>query len=79
MTKVTTLGQLQGNAPENKKIEFVKVLLSDGELSDIPMAPNKFTDIILLTRGDVYDVFYAYKDEYHNGCVYLGHFNDGIV
>lgn len=83
MTKVTILGE-ETFIPEKKKIEFKKVLLTDGSFSDLPMQPSKFDNIILLTRamgaGDyIYDIMYAYRQQPSNGCVYLGHFNDGIV
>lgn len=76
-TKVTRLTETAQT--EKKKIEFKHCLLSSGQLTDTPNKPESFTNIVLLRHGNPYDVFYAYCGGADNGCVYLGHFNDGVV
>lgn len=80
MTKVTIIGQTQGVEPEKKKIEFVKCL-SNGKWTNIMQSqePNQWDNIVLL-KLDYYgnDLMYAYSGE-RFFCLFLGHFNDGIV
>lgn len=75
MTKVTVIGQ----QPEKKKIEFVKLLGVDG-WEGFGSTPNNWDNIVLLSRLGDYDTMFAYNDSNPiDGCIYLGHFNDGVV
>lgn len=74
MTKVTVIGQ----QPEKKKIELVKVLGVNGW--DLPQKePCHWDNIVLLSNLGGYQTMLAYDSNPIDGCIYLGHFNDGIV
>lgn len=82
MTKVTILGQEPTEKKELKKIEF-KIKLSYNLIFDNAVCkPNEWDNIILLERSygrdDGLDLMYASSIN-SIGCLYLGHFNDGIV
>lgn len=84
-TKVTILGE-QPIEQEKKKIEFVTAItITDGVIRSYEPkhAPHLWGEVVLLSRkyhkGE-YDLMFAH--DFNNkgmGCLYLGHFNDGIV
>lgn len=81
-TKVTILGQ----EPEEKKlkpIEF-KYYLHGLKMVEISyeQKPPFWDNIVLLRKNydhSELDLMYAYKEEQYYRCLFLGHFNDGIV
>lgn len=82
-TKVTILGE-QPIEQEKKKIEFVKWINENGvAIGSIGNKPSTWGEILLLQRkyqGGKYDLMFASKpNEGSLNCLYLGHFNDGIV
>jgi hypothetical protein len=80
MTKVTILGQPQGDEPK-KKIEF-KHGLSASEKTEVWADPTAYKNIVFLSEnycGEGFDLMYAYDEHINEGYLYLGHFNDGIV
>lgn len=80
MTKVSVFGQQPTETKELKKIEFVKVVNGDTlTLSSPNKSPNEWDAICLIERkySPDYDLIYAHNNGI--GCVYLGHWNDGIV
>lgn len=81
MTKVTILGQPQGDEPK-KKIEFTHCLLDS--VSETTKKPELFKNVELISKNylrEGVDLMFAYNDDRNdqNACLYLGHFNDGIV
>ena len=85
MTKVTILGQEEPKK-ELKKIEFIKHLKHDLGLSDQCQQPLSWDYVVLLAKNyhsSGFDLMYAYDEHHinddHKNCLYLGHFNDGIV
>jgi hypothetical protein len=77
MTKVTILGQPQGDEPK-KKIEFVNGL-SASEKTEVWASPSTYKNIVLLSKnycGEGLDWMYAYDTDVHAGCLYLGRFNE---
>lgn len=79
MTKVTILGKSQGEEPK-KKIEFIKYLSIGGDLCSASFDPSHFKNIELICAGyGQYDLMFAYDCDRNSGCLYLGHFNDGVV
>lgn len=79
MTKVTILGGEQKK--ELKKIEFKKALERCSNFKKSISEPEEWDNIILLEKNyteDNLDLMYAY-DNKKDGCLYLGHFNDGVV
>jgi len=85
MTKVTILGQAEDAEPK-KKIEFVKYLRNDkGDSANwVPIAEGQKADnwanicLLRLNYNQVFDLMYAFKGD-GMYCLFLGHFNDGIV
>lgn len=90
-TKVTILGN---NEPirkrKGKKIEFLKCLgmsLKFKDISGIKSTPDKWGNVMLISKnydGDGTDLMIAFEnteevDGASNDCLFLGHFNDGIV
>jgi len=84
-TKVTILGMDEPRKNGKGKIEFVKYIEEEkGTLSTPILEPCSFKNIELVAEkytGDdvVFDLFFAYDINRACGCLYLGHFNDGIV
>ncbi len=86
MTKVTVLGE---EPTENKltKIEFVKSLSGFLEIenfdkdNDAPPKRYNYIELICLNYGSGFDLMFAFDDldERNAGCLFLGHFNDGVV
>ena len=86
MTKVIILGE-QPKEQEKKKIEFVKciTIMKEGKVVTLPAntSPSKWKEIILLCenyRQTDLDLMFAHDFNINDGgCLYLGHFNDGII
>lgn len=83
-TKVTILGQAEAVKPELKKIEFVKIILTNGVAKALSK-PCEWDNIMLIKSKydltETFDLIYAWGmdgDDSYRAC-YLGHFNDGIV
>lgn len=84
-TKVTILGQAEAVKPELKKIEFVKYLDEEFDIEGVvTIKPSDWDNIELICsnykeRG--FDLMLAYDGNRNSytTCLYLGHFNDGIV
>lgn len=85
MTKVIVLGQSEPKEKELKKIEFVKIVSGRKDLGAIEQTkdkPSAFLNIELISKSTTqsyYDIMFAYDDDRSVGCIYLGHFNDGVV
>jgi hypothetical protein len=85
MTKVIILGKTVGG--NTKPIEFKQCFnpemgLKETFSTDFGYTPSDWAHIELIrksTRESVYDVMFAYNNSRDSGCLYLGHFNDGIV
>jgi hypothetical protein len=80
MTKVKILGQEPKE--EKKPIEFKKALMIDFEIKEDPsLKPVDYSDITLicLNYGGGLDLMFAENNATGANCLYLGHFNDGIV
>jgi hypothetical protein len=83
MTTVKILTESQGEGVK-KPIEFVKKLLDNGSISEVNEndAPSKWQVVTLLQMDYTvtgYDLMFANSVAPFEGCLYLGHFNDGIV
>jgi len=78
MTKVIILGE-EKQPEQKKKIEFVKSVNKFQIINDATSKPLDFKNIILLRKTDIIDFMFAYNDNPNDGCLYLGHFNDGEV
>lgn len=86
-TKVTILGQAEAVKPELKKIEFVKYLDKELDIKNvITIKPSDCDNIELISsdyKGTGFDLMFAYNDGFRNGnynnCIFIGHFNDGII
>lgn len=84
MTKVVILGE-QPKEEKKTPIEFVKWIREEGswDTSDASGKPTEWKFIFLIAknwRGLKIDLMIAsdYEDM-RNGCLVLGHFNDGVV
>ena len=91
MTKIIILGQEEPKRKSNK-IQFVKILTAGNNIESIrdnTESGGKFNFIELVAKGysrsntnsDRYDLIFCYddKDRRGDGCLFLGHFNDGVV
>lgn len=79
-TKCIVLGQEEKK--ELEKIEFVKALNRSFMISNASTKPSDWDNIELITKNYTYkkeDVMFAYNECRRNGCLYLGHWNDGVV
>ena len=83
MTKVSVFGQQPTETKELKKIEFVKYLHDNGELMDVECTqlPKNWQNVQLFCTGefDFYDTILAWDDNQKTKCIFLGHWNDGVV
>lgn len=78
-TKVTVFGQDEPKK-ELKKIEFVKILTTAGELEDAMAKPSGYDNIECTDKGfGKYDIFNAWNEGFNSKLTFLGHFNDGVV
>jgi len=78
-TKITILGQEPKE--EKKPIEFKKALMSSFDVKPPTLKPIDYSHIVLICRnygGDL-DLMFAENNATGTNCLYLGHFNDGIV
>lgn len=83
MIKVTIIGEAQP-IEKKKPIEFVKwvnTTIDRCEIDDSTALSKSFENIELISKGrdGEYDIMWAYDSNRAFGCLYLGHFNDGIV
>ena len=79
MTKVIILGE-PAEQKEGKKIEFIYGLSTDRSLFKHASTPSSYKNVELILRNfGEYDLMIAYDNDKDFGCLYLGHFNDGIV
>lgn len=82
MTKTSVFGQPEKKESEKKPIQLVKALI-DSELTDMNDDPSSFHVVMLLEKGysksETPDLMWAYWEDNNKGCLYLGHWNDGIV
>ena len=82
MTKVIILGQ-EPEKKELKPIEFVKVLSYDDKFkfTTVYITTERWENIELICKNyqNTYDLMFAYDDNRHEGILFLGHFNDGVV
>jgi hypothetical protein len=80
MTKIIILGE----EPQKKKqkiIKFSKVLKNDFEFGEFSSQPCEFDFIELICKNyhKGVDLMFAHNGVRSNGCLFLGHFNDGVV
>lgn len=82
MTKVSIFGQSDSEAKKLKPIELVKTLLKNGEFEDPKSEPKNWGNLMLLEKeytSSQMDLIWAYDENPNIGCIYLGHWNDGVV
>lgn len=80
MTKVNIIGQ-EPKKDERKKIEFVYLLNENLVIESTSQTLHPVKEIILLQKnyGKGLDLMFAMYDDSDCNCIFLGHFNDGIV
>ena len=82
MTKVIILGE-QPEKKELKPIEFSFILGIDNNIVEPRLAPKNYSNIELICKNYLskqsVDLMFAYNKVRNEGCLYLGHFNDGVV
>jgi hypothetical protein len=82
MTKVIILGE-QPEKKELKPIEFISVLTMDNKMVEPRLNPKNYLNIELICKNYLskqsFDLMFAYHKVRNEGCLYLGHFNDGVV
>ena len=83
MTKVSVFGQQPTETKELKKIEFAKFIDEDGNLMDFEytQAPKNWDNVQLFRKREfgLYDTILAWDDNLKCACIFLGHWNDGVV
>lgn len=86
-TRVSVFGQQPTETKELKKIEFVKWLKSyedEDKVKESTSLPKVWEEICLLQKNyqdSKHDLIFARGkiDGHFRTCIYLGHWNDGIV
>jgi hypothetical protein len=85
--KTIIIGE-NGELQPKKPMRFLKAVLTDGQLSDAQAdKPIDFNYIELIARnygtfaGQPFDLIFCYDDpnERHNGVLFLGNWNDGVI
>lgn len=78
MTKVIVLGK---EDTYKNPIEFKKYLNRFLQIESSESKPHMFSNIelIRLHYTDELDLMFAYNEDRDLGCLFLGHFNDGVV
>lgn len=92
MTKVTIIGEEQPKEKKGRKrkIQFVSCLSDKLNVKIINggrAKPNQWSNVVLISRlyDGKNDLMYAYEtnsityEGCSDGCLFIGHFNDGIV
>ena len=89
MTKVSVFGEQPTEPKKLKKIEFVKWLKGYGGVFKVQQegcftGPKNWAEVCLLAKnyqGSEYDLIFARSsiDSPFRTCLYLGHWNDGVV
>ena len=86
-SKIIIVGE-KGELEPKKPIQFLRGLLSDGQISDVHTdAPEDFNFIELIARNygtfgnKSFDLFFCYDNpnERNLGVLYLGNWNDGVI
>ena len=82
MTQVTVIGD--NNKVGTKKIQLIKCLQTTNDHFVVSITdPNHFNFIELICKeytAEGEDLMFCYgRDRNKGGCLFLGHFNDGIV
>lgn len=81
MTKCIVIGE-QPTQEKKKPIEFVKIICNNPiRPGEAKAQPGLYKNIELISREcyEGLDVMFAYDDSRSNGCIYLGHWNDGVA
>ncbi len=84
--QIIIVGEKAEQQPK-KPMQFLKVILADGKLSDVQGdKPTDFNYIELIARSygtfnQPFDLIfcYDYPNERHNGVLFLGNWNDGVI
>lgn len=82
MTKVIVLGQELNEQKKLKPIQFLHTLTESFSCTVAQNVPSDWKNIELIAKkysNRKFDLMFAYDDNRIGGCLYLGHFNDGIV
>lgn len=86
-TKCIVLGENNSVKQVKKPIKFL-ILVDTFELTAktkrckaARSKPNEFSNIELVSESDCggLDIMFAYDQNRDHGCLYLGHWNDGVV
>ncbi len=82
MTKVSVFGEKP--TEEKKPIEFVKVVMRVGRLDEAQITPDSYDKVQLLKSHDsqTFDIMTAWDEidgKPQRLCVFLGHWNDGVL
>ena len=88
MTKCIVLGEDNSVQPVKKPIKFIWVVTNEKlantakQVDNACGKPNQFAHVELVQQAsskDYFDVMFAYDQNRNDGCLYLGHWNDGVV
>ena len=88
MTQCTILGGPKMKEQKKKPIEFIWVVTNEKlantakQVDNACGKPNQFAHVELVQQAsskDYFDVMFAYDQNRNDGCLYLGHWNDGVV
>ena len=82
MTITKKLSDIVNTTNESNKtlnsIEFT-YWLHEGILKRTTNKPSSFLNVILLSSDNEFDYMICYDIDINDGCLYVGHWNDGIV
>jgi len=79
MTKVTILGEANTEQKKLKPIEFTRALNTKKSWTSQCAEPSAYANIELVAKYTDFDIMLAYDNHRNASCLYLGHFNDGVV
>lgn len=87
MTKCVVLGEPK-KEQKKKPIEFIWVIANERtknkskQVVDACCLPREFNHVELVqisNSQDCFDIMFAYDYDRSDGCLYLGHWNDGVA
>lgn len=81
MTKVSVFGQEATESKQLKPIELVKRLYTDGIIESTSLNAKDWDNVQLFdfASDEQFDTILAWDDDQKSKCIFLGHWNDGVV
>ena len=84
MTKCSVIGE-HNTVTDKKPIKFLKVMNHLHKIRNSVREPGQYSNVELIctrygtVQGVPFDLMFAYDNIRSDGCLYIGHWNDGVV